>query len=76
MRASPAGLQSTAARGQCGATLAYFCGAVRAYDIDCGVGSGPRDVTAGLCGYEEHVCGPMWHSQPLSVIVFDNSQIT
>ena len=39
-------------RGGAGRSLAYFCGAVRvrAYDIDCGVGAGPRAVS---------YCGPL-----------------
>ena len=39
-------------RGGAGRSLAYFCGAVRvrAYDIDCGAGAGPRAVS---------YCGPL-----------------
>ena len=39
-------------RGGAGRSLAYLCGAlrVRAYDIDCGAGAGPRAVS---------YCGPL-----------------
>ena len=49
--ALPAGLRSPVARGA-GRALAYLCGVVRvrAYDIDCGAGAGPRAVS---------YCGPL-----------------
>ena len=39
-------------RRRCGRSLAYLCGAVRvrAYDIDCGEGAGPRALS---------YCGPL-----------------
>ena len=53
VRALPAGLRSPT--GGAERALAYLCGAVRcgavrAYDIDCGAGAGPRTVS---------YCGPL-----------------
>ena len=53
VRALPAGpAVPRGPRGGAGRSLAYFCGAVRvrAYDIDCGAGAGPRAVS---------YCGPL-----------------